>query len=123
MIQAHQLAKHFGAVTAVTDVTFEVEPGQILAMLGPNGAGKTTSIRMLAALLRPSFGRAVAGALNIALGTCLMTLPKGHSLGDGVVLAVVNWCKGAAVFVPLLLAAAVVEANITPWVTSRLMGA
>ena len=65
----------------------------------------------------------LAGALNLSLGTCLMTLPKGHSLGDGVVLALVNWGKGATVFVPLLFAAAVVEASITPWVTARLLGA
>ncbi|MEK7215941.1 MAG: ABC transporter ATP-binding protein [Chloroflexota bacterium] len=64
MIQAHHLAKQFGAVNAVTDVTFEVKPGQILAMLGPNGAGKTTSIRMLASLLRPSSGRAVVGGYD-----------------------------------------------------------
>ena len=65
----------------------------------------------------------LVGALNLSLGMCLMTLPKGHSLGDGVILAVVNWWKGAVVFVPLLLAAAIVEANLTPWLTLRLLGA
>ena len=62
MLQAFQLGKQFGAFTAVSDVTLEVEPGQILALLGPNGAGKTATVRMLASLLRPSTGRAtVAG--------------------------------------------------------------
>ncbi|MCX6023319.1 MAG: ABC transporter ATP-binding protein [Chloroflexi bacterium] len=62
MIHAQQLAKQFGAVNAVHDVTLEVGSGEILALLGPNGAGKTTTIRMLCSLLRPSSGRAsVAG--------------------------------------------------------------
>ncbi len=65
----------------------------------------------------------LAGALNLSLGMCLMTLPKGHSLGDGVILAMVNWWKGAAVFVPLLLAAAIIEANVTPMLAIRLLGA
>lgn len=59
MIHAHHLAKHFGALTAVSDITFAVEPGAVLALLGPNGAGKTTTVRMLSSLLRPSSGHAV----------------------------------------------------------------
>ena len=64
----------------------------------------------------------LVGALNLWLGMCLMTLPKGHSLGEGLLLAMVNWWKGAAVFVPLLLLAAVVEVKITPLVVSALYG-
>ncbi len=64
MIQAHHLAKQFGTLTAVTDITFEVKPGQILVLLGPNGAGKTTSIRMLASLLRPTSGHAVVSGYD-----------------------------------------------------------
>ena len=62
MIEAHGLAKHFGPVIAVADVSLRVETGEILALLGPNGAGKTTTIRMLSALLSPTQGWArIAG--------------------------------------------------------------
>jgi ABC-2 type transport system ATP-binding protein len=43
-------------VTAVADLSFRVEPGQVLGLLGPNGAGKTTTLRMLMGLVRPSAG-------------------------------------------------------------------
>jgi ABC-2 type transport system ATP-binding protein len=62
MIEATGLTRKFGVFTAVSELTFEVGAGTILALLGPNGAGKTTTIRMLAALLAPSAGEAkVAG--------------------------------------------------------------
>src|SRR5216110_3613495 len=49
-------------VHAVRDVTFQIEPGEIVAFLGPNGAGKTTTLKMLTGLLYPTAGRAeVAG--------------------------------------------------------------
>jgi ABC-2 type transport system ATP-binding protein len=56
MIQAHQLRKTFGEVTAVDDVSFTVGAGEIFAFLGPNGAGKTTTIQMLTTLLAPTNG-------------------------------------------------------------------
>ena len=56
MIRVRNLVKTFGDVTAVADITFDVNPGEIFAFLGPNGAGKTTTIQMLTTLLRPSSG-------------------------------------------------------------------
>ena len=46
-IQAFDLAKEFGALTAVDHVSFELAPGRIYGLLGPNGSGKTTLIRLL----------------------------------------------------------------------------
>jgi ABC-2 type transport system ATP-binding protein len=48
--------KYPGGVTAVDDLSFRVESGQVLGLLGPNGAGKTTSLRMLMGLIQPSAG-------------------------------------------------------------------
>ena len=47
MIEVQHLTKRYGRVTAVDDVSFRVEPGEILGFLGPNGAGKTTTMRMV----------------------------------------------------------------------------
>jgi ABC-2 type transport system ATP-binding protein len=51
-------------VHAVRDVTFRIDPGEIVAFLGPNGAGKTTTLKMLAGLLYPTSGRVEAAGFN-----------------------------------------------------------
>lgn len=65
MIEAQSLTRFFGTFVAVTDVTFSVPDGAILALLGPNGAGKTTTVRMLAGLLAPTKGEASVAGYNI----------------------------------------------------------
>ena len=56
MIEVQHLTKKYGPVTAVEDVSFRVERGEIFGFLGPNGAGKTTTMRMLVGLIRPTSG-------------------------------------------------------------------
>ena len=58
MIKTEGLTKRFGDNLAVDGLTLHVERGQVFAFLGPNGAGKTTTVRMLAALIAPTAGRA-----------------------------------------------------------------
>ncbi|HEX4822015.1 MAG TPA: ABC transporter ATP-binding protein, partial [Acidimicrobiales bacterium] len=57
-IEAIGLSKRFGAVDAVNDLTFTVEPGQVCGLLGPNGAGKTTTVRMIVGLINANAGHA-----------------------------------------------------------------
>ena len=57
-VEVNGLTKHFGAVQAVSDLSFTVEPGSVTGFLGPNGAGKTTTLRMLLGLLHPDVGTA-----------------------------------------------------------------
>jgi ABC-2 type transport system ATP-binding protein len=57
-IEVHGLTKRFGVVTAVDDLTFELEAGTVTGFLGPNGAGKTTTLRMLLGLVAPTAGAA-----------------------------------------------------------------
>jgi ABC-2 type transport system ATP-binding protein len=57
-IEAENLTKRFGKLTAVDHISFEVDQGEIFGLLGPNGSGKTTTIRMLASLLTPDEGYA-----------------------------------------------------------------
>jgi len=62
VLEANHLSRTFGDFVAVDDVTFSLQPGEIVGFLGPNGAGKTTTIKMLTGLLGPSAGSArVAG--------------------------------------------------------------
>jgi ABC-2 type transport system ATP-binding protein len=62
VIEVEHLTKRYGPFTAVDDVTFRVERGEILGFLGPNGAGKTTTMRVLTGYMPPTQGRvAVAG--------------------------------------------------------------
>ena len=56
MIRVEKLVKKFGEFTAVDNVSFEVQKGEVFAFLGPNGAGKTTTIKMLTTLLPPTSG-------------------------------------------------------------------
>jgi ABC-2 type transport system ATP-binding protein len=60
------LTKRYGALTAVDDLSFTVEPGRVTGFLGPNGAGKTTSLRMLLNLVMPTAGTATIGGLRYA---------------------------------------------------------
>src|SRR5215470_6476668 len=62
MIEVERLTKHYGPVAAIRDVSFSVEPGQIIGFLGPNGAGKTTTMRILSCFMPATSGIArVAG--------------------------------------------------------------
>lgn len=62
MIKIEHLTKKFGGFTAVDDLTFNVNKGEVFGLLGPNGAGKTTTVRMLCCLISSSSGDAtVAG--------------------------------------------------------------
>ncbi len=75
MIELSNLAKRFGAVQAVEDVSLSANDGEITGVLGPNGAGKTTTLRMLYGLLRPDRGHIrVDGGLGV--------LPDSRGLYD-----------------------------------------
>ncbi len=65
MIELHNLTKRFNDFTAVSRVSLSVARGEILALLGPNGAGKTTTVRMLAAILQPTEGRATVAGYDV----------------------------------------------------------
>jgi len=64
-IIAQNLTKRFGDFTAVNNVSFEVDRGEIFGFLGPNGSGKTTSIRMMLGLMKPTSGSVEVLNMNV----------------------------------------------------------
>lgn len=64
IIEVNNIVKKFGKFTAVDDLSFHVNKGDIFAFLGPNGAGKTTTIKMLTTLLKPTSGNTKVNGMN-----------------------------------------------------------
>ena len=65
MIEVQHLTKRYGPVTAVDDVSFRVERGEILGFLGPNGAGKTTTMRILTGYMPATEGKAIVAGFDV----------------------------------------------------------
>ncbi|MSO45846.1 MAG: ABC transporter ATP-binding protein [Acidobacteria bacterium] len=65
MIEVQHLTKRYGPTTAVDDVSFKVEKGEILGFLGPNGAGKTTTMRVLTGYMPPTEGKAIVAGYDV----------------------------------------------------------
>jgi len=65
MLVAESLTKHYGALTALRDVSFQARPGEVLGLLGPNGSGKSTTVKILTGLLRPSAGDVTLNGIDI----------------------------------------------------------
>ena len=65
MIEVQHLTKRYGRVTAVDDVSFRVERGEILGFLGPNGAGKTTTMRILTGYMPATEGKATVAGFDV----------------------------------------------------------
>lgn len=66
LLGIHSLTKRFGGLTAVNDVSFEVESGSVVGLIGPNGAGKTTVFNLITGIYRPDEGRIEFNGRSIA---------------------------------------------------------
>ena len=65
ILEVRNLARRFGGVWALRDVSFAVAEGEVLGVIGPNGAGKTTLINLITGHLRPSSGQVVIGGADV----------------------------------------------------------
>jgi gliding motility-associated transport system ATP-binding protein len=65
LIEVQHLTKQYGRVTAVDDISFRVERGEILGFLGPNGAGKTTTMRVLTGYIPATSGKAIVAGFDV----------------------------------------------------------
>ena len=78
LLSVKSIAKSFGGLTAVADVSLDVMPGEICSVIGPNGAGKTTLFNMISGVLRPTSGRMLFGDLD------LVRLPQSRFAAAGI---------------------------------------
>lgn len=65
MLEADQLAKHYGDVVALRGLSLQVEPGEVFCLLGANGAGKTTTIQLFLGFIKPTSGSARIGGQDV----------------------------------------------------------
>jgi ABC-2 type transport system ATP-binding protein len=65
VIEVQHLTKRYGRITAVDDISFRVQRGEILGFLGPNGAGKTTTMRVLTGYLPPTEGKTIVAGFDV----------------------------------------------------------
>ncbi|MGB8601471.1 MAG: ABC transporter ATP-binding protein, partial [Rhizomicrobium sp.] len=69
MIEIEQVSKKFGAIAAVSDLSFTAVKGEVLGFLGPNGAGKSTTMKMVAGFLRADSGHIRVCGLDVQTRT------------------------------------------------------
>jgi branched-chain amino acid transport system ATP-binding protein len=81
LLSAEGVSKSFGAVAAVTEVTFGIEPGELVALIGPNGAGKSTLFNLISGILKPD-----AGTIAFS-GEPIASLPPHRVAHRGIGLA------------------------------------
>ena len=66
LLEVESLTRRFGGLTAVSDLTFSAEAGEIRGLIGPNGAGKTTTFNVISGFYAPSSGRVVYDGRDIS---------------------------------------------------------
>jgi ABC-2 type transport system ATP-binding protein len=66
MIEVSGLTKRYGDFTAVNNLSFSVQPGEVMGLVGPNGAGKTTTLRRATGIIPPTLGSVRIGGIDIA---------------------------------------------------------
>ncbi len=65
LLKLKGLFKNFGGVQAITDLSFELAPGELLGLIGPNGSGKTTAVNLITGFVKPTEGEVVFGGRTI----------------------------------------------------------
>ena len=82
MIQVTDVAKWYGSVRAVENISFSLAPGEIVGFVGPNGAGKSTVLKMLATYILPSSGKITIDGLDVVSHSLSIRRKIGYLSGD-----------------------------------------
>ena len=67
VLELNNISKHFGAIHAVNDVSFSIEPGEVVGLMGDNGAGKSTLVKMIAGNFHPTEGKMKMDGMELVL--------------------------------------------------------
>src|SRR5262245_59247818 len=97
-VEFHHIDKSFGAVAALSDVSFTIHDGETHAIVGENGAGKSTLLKILAGTLRPDRGELRIGGEHISLASPRDALARGIGLVHQEMLAFPNLSVTANIF-------------------------
>ena len=82
MVEVRSVTKCYGSLTAVQDVSFSVDTGEIVGFVGPNGAGKSTVLKMLSTYLYPTAGRIIVDGLDAEEQALAVRRRIGYLAGD-----------------------------------------
>src|SRR5438045_5379315 len=69
MIRTENLTRHYGDTIALANLNLEIDAGDCFGFIGPNGAGKTTTIKILATLLKPTWGQAMIDGISVGFAS------------------------------------------------------
>jgi ABC-2 type transport system ATP-binding protein len=83
MLEAIHLYRSYRGIPAVSDVSFQLTPGEIVGFLGPNGAGKSTTVKIITGLLRPNDGRVLFEGRDIHADLVSWRATFGYIPGRG----------------------------------------
>ncbi|NEI74823.1 ATP-binding cassette domain-containing protein [Rhizobium lusitanum] len=101
VLEIRNVSKRFGAIKALTDVTFSLEKGEVHALCGENGAGKSTLMNIIAGVLQPNEGEILVDGVPVEIGSPA----SAQALGIGLVHQEIALCPDATVAENMFMAA------------------
>ncbi|MBN2692400.1 MAG: ABC transporter ATP-binding protein [Burkholderiaceae bacterium] len=117
LLQLQNVSRRFGALKALTDISLDVQPGELRAVIGPNGAGKTTLFNLISGFFPPSDG-------NITFdGKPIQTVNPGELVKRGIIrtFQITEIFRSLTVYENLRIAVEIAQGvNLRPWMTRPL---
>ena len=117
LLKLHQVSRRFGALKALTDISLDVQPGELRAVIGPNGAGKTTLFNLISGFFPPSDGQITFD------GQQIQTVSPSELVKRGIIrtFQITEIFRSLTVYENLRVAVEIAQGvNLRPWMTRAL---
>jgi len=117
LLKLHNVSRRFGALKALTDISIDVQPGELRAVIGPNGAGKTTLFNLISGFFPPSDGQILFD------GQPIQTVNPGELVKRGIIrtFQITEIFRSLTVYENLRIAVEIAQGvNLRPWMTRAL---